>query len=213
MNSIKHCQISVRHWGGIESDYIEIHDFIDTTKSLCPDMRHRILHTIWGINSVIVPIFGHTIINSDGKNVNVKDMCERDHLLVDYHNKFIPSLSDFVNSIDEKLIPNYRKKLESFHDQYIHDCKISELMLSPLSHTGKVKSLLITHNSWFINEILPKIFNTKPIIDDFLINPSQLFNSMSFELWMDNGMAFPESAKMLTKRLITRKKYDDTVRA
>ncbi len=202
MNSVKHCQISVKRWGGVESDYLEIHDFIDHTKNLCADARHRILHTQWAINHIIVPIFGHTLVNSEGKSVDIKDMCERDHLLVDYQNKFIPTLSDFVEAISSDEIDGLGKKLDTFHREYIFDEKISELMLSPLAYTGRLKSLLITHNSWFVNTILPKIFNTKPILKDFIIEPSVLFNAMNFELWMDNGMSYPLSAKKLEKQLI-----------
>lgn len=203
MNAIKHCQISVKRWGGVESDYLAIHNFIDHTKNICADSRHRILHTEWGINHIVVPIFGHTLINSEGKAINVKDMCERDHLLVDYQNKFIPTLSDFVEAIaSSEIEPDLEKKLEAFHTEYIRNEEISELMLTPLAYTGRLKSLLITHNSWFINSILPKIFATKPILNDFIIEPSVLFNAMNFELWMDNGMSYPQSSKMLEKKLI-----------
>lgn len=208
MNPKKHALLSVRRRGGIESDYLPIHSFIDHTKTLCPDLRHRFLHTMWGVNHVVVPIFGHTIVNSDGGHVDVKDICERDHLLADYGNKFIPSLADFVDAIDDdllsKTLPDFKKKLEAFHQKYIDNQQVSELMLSPLSNTGKVKSLLLTHNSWFLNDILPKIFNCKPVIDDFLITPADFFNAMKFELWMDNGLAYPESARMLQKRLLVR---------
>ncbi len=203
MNAVKHCQISVKRWGGIESDYLEIHSFIDHTKNLCADARHRILHTEWGVNHIVVPIFGHTLINSDGKHINVKDMCERDHLLVDYQNKFIPTLSDFVEAISDKEVDTQLgKNLDEFHNEYINDEKISELMLTPLAYTGRLKSLLITHNSWFINTILPKIFSSKPILKDFTIEPSVLFNAMEFELWMDNGISYPKSSKKLEKKLI-----------
>jgi hypothetical protein len=100
VNASKHCQISAKRWGGVVSDYRAIHDFIDHTKCLCADARHRILHTQWGINHVIVRIFGHTLVNSYGEAVDIKDLCERDHLLIDYHNKFISTLSAFVEAID-----------------------------------------------------------------------------------------------------------------
>ena len=203
MNPSKHCQISVSRWGGKPEDYFEIHDFIDHTKSLCADMRHRILHTMWGVNHLVVPIFGHTLVNSDGKDVDVKDMCERDHLLVDYHNKFIPNLSDFVEAIDDDKLPSdFKKRIDIIHSNVATDSAISELMLSPLSNTGRIKSLLITHNSWFVNSILPLIFNTQPLLEDFVLAPSDLFNSMRAELWMDNGISFPNSAKMLREKLI-----------
>ncbi|NBD31917.1 MAG: hypothetical protein GVY17_02810 [Cyanobacteria bacterium] len=111
MNPIRHCCISRGRWGGQEKDYYPIHEFIDSTKELCSDCRHRILHTHWGINQIVIPIFGQTLINSDGKAVDVKDMCERDHLLADYDNQFIPTLSELKNSFDGKtarLMPRDR---------------------------------------------------------------------------------------------------------
>ena len=202
MNAIKHCQISVKRWGGVEADYLAIHNFIDHTKTLCADARHRILHTHWALNYLVVPIFGHTIINADGKAVNVKDMCERDHLLTDYHNRFIPTLADFVEAIEDGCITEPLKDIDKLHSDCIQDKAISELMLSPLHCTGRLKSLLITHNSWFINSILPQIFPVKPKIMEFSVDPANLFSAMNFELWMDNGIEHPTSAKKMQNQLL-----------
>jgi hypothetical protein len=193
MNAVIHSKISVRRRGGKIEDYLPIHSFIDSTKELCSDNRHRILHNLWGIRRVIIPIFGNTIINSDGKEVNVKDLCEQDHILPDYQNRFIPTLSDFVEAINDRdsiLEP----RLDIFLENYKHEKKLKDLLLSPLSNTGMKVSLIITHNSWFINEIVPKILNREPEIKNFDIKPSEIFNNMDFELWMDNGSAIPRSA-------------------
>jgi hypothetical protein len=189
----------VKNRGGEIEDYYEVHAFMDCTKDVCSDNRHRILHTMWGINNVIIPIFGHTIINSSGKKVNVKDLCEQDHILPDYRNKFIPTLSDFVEAIDEKEINliEWRSRVESFHKKYATNKSVEQLLISPLSHTGKLVSLLITHNSWFLNFILPKIFDSSIVIDEINLAPSILFNNMKFELWMDNGSEAPQSARKL----------------
>ena len=199
MNPVMHCHISRRRWGGKEEDYYPIHDFIDSTKELCSDSRHRVFHTHWAIKNVVIPIFGSTIINSEGKEVDVKDMCERDHLLVDYGNQFIPTLGDFISAMEDMEINSLSKKIETFHSEFAQEQKISELMLSPLAVTGQLKSLLLTHNSWFINEILPQIFGTAPIIKNFSLNPSLFFKVMKFESWMDNGLTFPPSAENLRK--------------
>lgn len=202
MTPSKHCKISVRRWGGQESDYFAIHAFIDHTKGLCADMRHRVLHNTWAVINVVVPVFGETIVNSDGKEVDVKDLCERDHLLVDYHNKFIPSLSDFAETIDDDLLPgDFRKSVDQLHARFSSNDPVSKLMLSPLSHTGRFKSLLITHNSWFVNHVLPEVFGTEPLLEDFLLTPSMLFNSMRPALWMDNGIDYPESYKNMKEIL------------
>jgi hypothetical protein len=202
MNPRQHCRISVRRWGGVESDYFPIHEFIDSTKTLCADGRHRVLHTHWAIQYVVVPIFGHTIVNADGKHVDVKDMCERDHLLADYGNRFIPTLADFVSAVtvDESAL---RQVFEEFHGEFAGDSKVSELLLSPLAVTGRIKSLLVTHNSWFVNAVLPRIFDVDPQIRNFDIVPAQFFNAMEFRAWMDNGLACPPSAQQLNQMQVT----------
>ncbi|TCN61240.1 hypothetical protein D0809_21305 [Flavobacterium circumlabens] len=200
MNSVIHSQISVRKRGGVIEDYLKIHDLMDNTKELCSDNRHRILHTMWGIKRVIIPIFGHPIINSDNKVVNVKDLCEQDHILPDYLNRFIPTLSDFVSCIDNSGASQYNFK--EFAENYQNDKELMELLLSPLAVTGLEKSLLITHNSWFINEIVPKVLNREIEIKDFTITPADLFNNMQFKLWMDNGSVYPESCKFTLGRVV-----------
>lgn len=200
MNAMQHARISAKRWGGEAEDYYQIHAFIDSTKSLCSDARHRILHTLWGVNSVVIPVFGHSLQNSAGKSIDIKDLCERDHLLVDYQQRFIPTLNDFVNAIDAKHLPkNFEQQLEQLHQYYLQDKALSQLMLSPLALTGKLHSLLITHNSWFIYDILPRIGELPPL-ENIVYSPADFFNAMHFELWMDNGMAIPLSAQGLYQR-------------
>lgn len=104
MNAMQHARISAKRWGGEPEDDYELHAFIDSTKSLCSDARHRILYTLWGINSVLVPVW-HSLQNNADKSIDIKDLCERDHLLVDYQQRFIPTLNDFVNAIDARQLP------------------------------------------------------------------------------------------------------------
>ena len=200
MNAMQHARISAKRWGGEAEDYYEVHRFIDSTKSLCSDARHRILHTLWGINSVVVPIYGHSLLNSAGKSVDLKDLCERDHLLVDYQQRFIPTLADFVRAIDPARLPvGFEQKIEKIHQYYSDQPQLSQILLSPLALTGKLHSLLLTHNSWFIYEILPRISYPIGSLVDLDGAPEDFFNAMQFELWMDNGMAVPASAQALNQ--------------
>lgn len=205
MNPAKHCDISVHRHGGNITDYYDIHSFMDSTKEICADNRHRFLHTIWGIRKIVIPIFGHTITNSNAKKVNVKDLCERDHILPDFHNRFIPTLHDFSTAINEDKLPtDYKKRIGLLHQLYQDQPKISQLLMSPLSHTGHFKALLFTHNSWFLNEILPQIHpECAPKLMDFALSPADLFAAMSFELWMDNGMAYPPSAAFRETKFVS----------
>jgi len=197
MNAYKHAELSVKRRGGNIDDYYEIHAFIDSTKELCSDNRHRILHNLWGVRRVIIPIFGNVIVNSVGKKINVKDLCEQDHILPDYSNKFIPTLSDFIESMDE-LTHCESLRINEVHQKFSFSTQERDLLLSPLSISGQLKSLLITHNSWFLNQIIPRIFNKKPQLIDFPISPDLLFSKINFKSWMDNGLnTLPSScAKM-----------------
>lgn len=64
MKPFMHCRSSVKKFGGQESDYMEIHDFIDSSKTAFGDNRHRALtHNNWFV-FIVEKVFGHTIINS-----------------------------------------------------------------------------------------------------------------------------------------------------
>lgn len=194
MNAHLHAELSVKRRGGQISDYYAIHSFLDATKELCSDNRHRILHNLWGVRRVLIPIFGPTLINSDGKSINVKDLCEQDHILPDYKNRFIPTLADFVVEFEE-LEEDEFQQINDIYSRFDAYPDVQALLISPLNLTGHLTALRITHNSWFCNEIVPQIFNIKPSLQDF--GPLRLFEKMNFKLWMDNGAAIPASAKKI----------------
>jgi hypothetical protein len=94
MKPFLHAKSSVHEWGGSPEDYLPIHDFIDSTKAAHPDMRHRtILHNAFGC-FLVEKVFGHNIVNSDGKQVSTRDIAER-HIIEDLG--FIPTISDYLN--------------------------------------------------------------------------------------------------------------------
>jgi hypothetical protein len=47
----------------------------------------------------MIPIYGYTFKNSDGKDVSVKDVCEQ-HILEDFAMKFIPTPQDFIENME-----------------------------------------------------------------------------------------------------------------
>jgi len=143
---------------------------------------------------------GPTLNNADGKTVYVQELCERDHLLVDYNRRFIPTLSDFVSAMGAIDHPGFERAIDALHAEVASgDDAISRLLLSPLAETGKLKSLVLTHNSWFINAILPRFFPIRPRLRDFALSPASFFSDMAFEGWMDNGRGLPASARRLMK--------------
>ena len=97
-----HAESSVRRWGGTVDDYVDIHAKMDCSKKYFPDNRHRILtHNMFFIFEVMIPIFDEHIINSDGKSVDVKNICEL-HILEDYHMKYIPTPQDWLENLQLK---------------------------------------------------------------------------------------------------------------
>lgn len=97
-----HAESSAKKYGGKMEDYIHLHAKMDCSKGYFPDNRHRVLtHTMFWILEVMVPLFGHTLTNSDGKLVSVKDICEQ-HILEDYRHKFIPTPQDFIQEMEFK---------------------------------------------------------------------------------------------------------------
>lgn len=197
MNPVIHSKISVQKRGGQIEDYYPIHSLIDSTKEICSDNRHRILHTHWGIKRVIIPIFGHTLVNASGKSVNIKDLCEQDHILPDYSNKFIPTLFDFTDALDELSLAE-KKEINQIHKYFEFNKAIQELLLSPFSLSGQLKSLRVTYNAWFCNEIIPKVFKRERSKIESNI---RLFEKMRFSPWMDNGLSYPPSATKISDLL------------
>lgn len=124
-NPLIHSRSSVRLWGGVEEDYLLLHNKMDCSKAYFSDNRHRTLtHTMFWIFEVMIPIFGEYIVNSDGKKVSVKDICEY-HILEDYGKRFIPNVSDFLNEMEVKSWmangvgepPDSQKKLRKLTDR------------------------------------------------------------------------------------------------
>jgi len=100
--AIIHAKSSARKFGGIPEDYLEIHNLMDSSKSVLSDNRHRALtHNSWFIYNIIERIFGVEISNSDGKKIPVKEIAEQ-HVLEDFNGRFIPSPQDYLQEIKYK---------------------------------------------------------------------------------------------------------------
>ncbi len=97
-----HAKSSAKRFGGEPSDYIEIHNFLDSSKGAIADNRHRAFtHNAWFISNVNERDFGVTIKNADGREVSTRDVAEQ-HVLEDYRGRFIPSAQDFLQEMEFK---------------------------------------------------------------------------------------------------------------
>jgi hypothetical protein len=95
MKPYLHARISANKFGGIPEDYIEIHDWFDSTKAHIPDARHRlVLHNAYGI-FLCEQVFGEIVQMPNGtfkrapyitistdKKVSVRDIAEQ-HVIDD----------------------------------------------------------------------------------------------------------------------------------
>jgi len=94
-----HSLSSVKKFGGVPEDYLEIHNLMDSSKATVADPRHRCLtHTSWFVGFVLERVFGTTITNSDGKVVSVRDVGEQ-HILEDFGGRFIPTPQDYLQDL------------------------------------------------------------------------------------------------------------------
>lgn len=202
MDPLRHANLSARRRGGEASDYYALHAFFDTTKELCSDNRHRLLHNLWGIRRVVIPLFGTQLTRSDGVCVPTKEVCEMDHVLADFSGKYLPTLTDFVSAIAPE--PEEAPRFAEIRRAYAGDDAALKLLLSPYAVTGQVQSLLVTHNTWFLSEVLPRLCPAAPAIAmPRGVAPAELFARMRFELWMDNGVVAPASAPRRVHRRST----------
>lgn len=112
-HSWHHAKSSAKRFGGKPEDYLHIHDWFDETKELEPSFRHRALrHHTHGIFEA-ERLFGHILVNSDGKEVPVRVIAEQ-HVREDFSG-FIPTVHDWLKGIPTEAwmnpSPAYQRQL------------------------------------------------------------------------------------------------------
>ena len=95
-HSYHHAVSSAGKFGGLPADYQPVHDWIDGSKLILADFRHRALrHHAEGCFAAEA-VFGVTLTNSAGRQVPVRLIAEQ-HILEDLGR--IPSFADWVRCI------------------------------------------------------------------------------------------------------------------
>lgn len=113
MKPIKHAESSVTKFGGQVKDYLEIHNFMDSSKAHIADHRHRALfHSAFGC-FIVEKVFGITITNSDNKEISTRDIAEQ-HILEDLG--FIPTFQDYANCMTIEPWMGGSKKQKVFQE-------------------------------------------------------------------------------------------------
>jgi len=94
---LRHADSSVRRWGGSPGDYLPIHEWLDATKELYCDFRHRALrHHSQGVFEA-ERLFGISITTSAGRIVPVRYIAER-HIQEDCGG-VVPSVADWLSRL------------------------------------------------------------------------------------------------------------------
>ena len=164
MKPFIHAKNSAKKFGGKPEDYQAIHDFMDSSKAVVPDMRHRaIFHSAFGC-FIVEKVFGTTIVNSDGDDVSTRDIAE-EHILEDLGR--IPTLQDWLNEMQFQewmMSPELRK---DFQDSNKNPCV--EIKLEGPDINEKERSQLkTTEQDFSVNNVFPVLDGSRPLVDDFL---------------------------------------------
>lgn len=100
-NPHTHAKSSVRRYGGILEDYIDIHTLMDSGKGVCADNRGRVFtHNAFFCERMIPLIFGEVRVNSDGRDYSPRQV-SFDHCQEDYGG-FIPTPGDWIDSMSSE---------------------------------------------------------------------------------------------------------------
>ncbi len=99
MKPIEHAKLHARKYGGVPKDYVDIDDFLDSSKACHGTMKHRALfhHTLGTF--VVERLFGHELTNSDGKCFSPRQIAE-DHIIQDLG--WLPSPDDWLKNMEMK---------------------------------------------------------------------------------------------------------------
>ena len=166
MKPLQHAQISAKTFGGVWTDYIKLHNFLDSSKAACAHFKHRfLLHHAEGIE-LAVRLFGEEITNSEGQKVPTRRILT-DHLIEDIGK--IVSVEDWARDLMPKTDAPFYQFLAKKRMQIVADERTGESTLLkafnlsnedisaikaflafPLKQSTHPALLLFSHNSFAI---------------------------------------------------------------
>jgi hypothetical protein len=102
-HSVIHSKSSVKKYGGVYTDYLHIHEWLDESKLWYPNSNRRMFrHHTMGIHEGEIK-FGTHFTNSDGKVVYTRYIMT-DHIKEDCYN-FVPTPKDWMDALQAKEKP------------------------------------------------------------------------------------------------------------
>lgn len=166
MKPLQHARISLKTYGGSWTDYIEVHNFLDSSKAACAHFKHRfLLHHAEGIE-LGVKIFGETVVNGENKFVETRRLLT-DHLIEDLGS--VVTVDDWARDLMPEREDRFYRFLAKKRDQIENDAvageselfdafklsekdraAVREFLAFPLRNSSHAGALLISHNSFGI---------------------------------------------------------------
>lgn len=206
MKPLQHARISAKKYGGIWTDYIELHSFLDSSKASCAHFKHRfLLHHTEGIE-LAVRIFGETVLNSDQAIISTRSLLT-DHLIEDigkmvsvedWAKALISQESDSIYQflakkrrlIEDDSVSGESELFRAFNLSETDISAIKDFFAFPLKNSTHPAAILFSHNSFAIF-LAEKVFghafvkvdrraggkNTKP----HLISTREVFERLIFQ--------------------------------
>lgn len=96
MKPYLHANMDVKAHGGCREDYMDIHEFLDSSYHCLPDIRHRaLLHNQFGL-MMVERLFGQVRKNSDGREYSPR-MCAERHIIADLG--IIPTVEKYFQGL------------------------------------------------------------------------------------------------------------------
>ena len=211
MKSYLHARVHAKKYGGVPDDYVDIDDFIDSSKAAVADVRHRaILHSAFGC-FIVERVFGRTRVNSDGKMYSPRDIAE-DHCLQDL--SIIPTVENYLNNlsvdsigtiVEISILEHSKIDSELYGIPFEIFLPIHQFLESSYTVMPDKRHHVLLHNSFGIS-IAEKIFGvyiqhldviipTKEVVTnhisrEFLFIPTMEYylQNMSLENWMSGSL-------------------------
>lgn len=154
MNIWVHSELSAYKFGGKPEDYYEIHKFIDSSKLLCFNIKHRsILHHTFGIE-LCIKLLGDRLVNSEGETYLIRDIAA-EHLKED-HFKKVPTLYEWFAK--SKIGFDYYDEILKIENE-----ELKSFVLAPYINSGLKDSLIITFSDFGI-QLVQHFFSSKEVL-------------------------------------------------
>jgi len=166
MKPLQHAQISQKKHGGKWQDYIEVHNFLDSSKAACAHFKHRFfLHHVEGIE-LGVKLFGQSVANSDEKPIETRQLLT-EHLIEDVgtlvtvedwardllpneNDSFYKYLAKKRDQIENDAIASEKELFDVFNLSEKDRAAVKDFLLFALKNSNHPAALLVSHNSFAV---------------------------------------------------------------